>query len=91
MTHTWTVRDSNGRLLSEFECDSQLEVGRKVVPNYYDAFRLHASPSYREQFVRAVNKILQRKGWQIVQTKARGSTRSPIANDRFGMKAVGSL
>jgi hypothetical protein len=89
MTRTWTVRDGNGRLLSEFACDSQLELGRKIVPGYYDPFRLRVSPSYREQFDRAVNKILQRKGWQIV--RIRGSQKHSLVTNRFGTKAVETL
>jgi len=61
-----------GRLLSQFEGSSRLEVARKLVPAYYDAFRLLVSPSYREQFDRTLNLILQRQGWRIVQTRTRG-------------------
>jgi hypothetical protein len=81
MTRTWTIRDNHGRLLTQFECDSPLEVGRKVVPAQFDAFRLQVSASYREQFDLAVSKVLERKGWQIVRTKARRSTRSAIGFD----------
>jgi hypothetical protein len=66
----WTVRDSNGQLLADFAAGSRLDVGRKVVPGHYDAFRLHVSPSYRELFDRALSQILERKGWQIVRTGA---------------------
>ena len=45
MTATaWTVRDSNGQLLADFAGGSRLDVGRKLVPGHYDAFRLHVSP-----------------------------------------------
>jgi hypothetical protein len=72
MTATaWTVRDSNGQLLADFAGGSRLDVGRKVVPAYYDAFRLHVSPSYRELFDRALSQILERKGWEIVRVRAR--------------------
>jgi hypothetical protein len=37
----WTVRDSNGQLLADFAAGSRLDVGRKLVPGHYDAFRLH--------------------------------------------------
>jgi hypothetical protein len=68
MTATaWTVRDSNGQLLADFAGGSRLDVGRKVVPAHYDAFRLHVSPSYRELFDRALGQILERKGWEIVR------------------------
>lgn len=69
MTRTWTVRDDTGHLLSQFEATSRLEVARKLVPAHYDAFRLLVSPSYREQFDRTLNLILQRQGWRIVQTR----------------------
>ena len=72
MTATaWTVRDSNGQLLADFAGGSRLDVGRKVVPAHYDAFRLHVSPSYRELFDRALGQILERKGWQIVRWNRR--------------------
>ena len=64
MTGAWTVRDSNGRLLAEFTGVSALEVGRRIVPTRYDAFRLHVSSSYRAMFDRAVTLVLERQGWQ---------------------------
>lgn len=70
MSAAWTVRDSTGQLLPDFVCSSPIEVGRKVVPTHYDAFRLEVSPSYRELFDRAVAQVLQRQGWQIVRMKA---------------------
>ena len=63
----WTVRDSNGQLLADFAAASRLDVGRKLVPGHYDAFRLHVSSSYRELFDRALGQILERKGWEIVR------------------------
>ena len=48
MSAIWAVRDSNGDLLESLTGNSPLEVGRKVVPSRYDAFRLHVSSSYRE-------------------------------------------
>ena len=63
----WTVRDSNGQLLPNFEAPSRLDVGRKVVPTHYDDFRLRVSHSSREIFDRALAQILDRKGWQIVR------------------------
>lgn len=68
MGAAWTVRDSNGQLLPTFEASTPLDVGRKVVPTHYDAFRLRVSHSYRELFDRAVAQILDRKGWEIVRT-----------------------
>jgi hypothetical protein len=76
MTVTWTVRDSNGRLLPDFACHSRLELGRKLLPCHFDAFRLEVSHSYREVFERAVNQILQREGWQIVRVRGRLRPRS---------------
>jgi hypothetical protein len=70
MTTAWTVRNSNGQLLDEFAGTSQLEVGRRIVPARYDAFRLHVSSSYRAMFERAVAQVLEREGWQIVRVKS---------------------
>jgi hypothetical protein len=90
MTRTWTVRDDTGRLLPQFEAGSRLEVARKLVPVHFDAFRLQVSPSYREQFDRTVNQVLQRQGWRIVRSKTRGIA-ATIAVDRFAAgHAVGS-
>jgi hypothetical protein len=65
----WTVRDSNGDLLERFAASSRLEVGSKVVPGRYDAFRLHVSSSYRELFDRALVQMLDRRGWEIVRVR----------------------
>ena len=70
MAAAWTVRDGNGRLLTDFIGPSPLEVGRRIVPTPFDAFRLHVSSSYREMFNRAVAQVLERQGWQIVRIKA---------------------
>ena len=70
MSVAWTVRDGSGQLLSHLVCSSPLEVGRKVVPTHYDAFRLHVSASYRQLFDRAVTQVLDRQGWEIVRVKA---------------------
>jgi hypothetical protein len=67
----WTVKDSNGQLLTQFVAGSRLEVGRRIVPTHFDAFRLHVSASYRELFDRALSQVLEREGWQIVRTRAR--------------------
>jgi hypothetical protein len=37
------------------------------MPARYDAFRLHVSASYRELFDSALQQVLQRNGWEIVQ------------------------
>ena len=67
MTTTWTVRDRAGRRLPGYDGHSKVEVGRKLVPAYFDAFRLEVSRSYRELFERAVAQILQREAWEIVR------------------------
>jgi hypothetical protein len=71
MNAAWIVKDHNGQLLADFAGPSRLDVGRKLVPTPYDAFRLHVSSSYRELFDRALSQILQRKGWEIVRVPAR--------------------
>jgi hypothetical protein len=67
MNTVWAVRDSTGQVLPELAGGSRLDVGRKVVPTRYDAFRLEVSSSYRELFERSLSQILQRNGWQIVR------------------------
>lgn len=69
MTATWTIEDSNGHQLPDFACKSRIEVGLKVLPTRYDAFRLQVSSSYRELFDRALLKVLEREGWHIVRVK----------------------
>lgn len=69
MDAIWTVRDRNGDLLENFAGGSRLEVGCKVVPRSYDAFRLRVSSSYRELFDRAVTQVLQRERWEIVRVR----------------------
>lgn len=76
MTAAWTIRDGNGQLHAEFAAVSPLEVGRRIVPAHFDAFRLHVSPSYREVFDRAVAKVLAQQGWQIVKMRARTHKRT---------------
>jgi len=69
----WGIEDSNGQVLHDFACSSRLDVGRKVVPAHYDAFRLQVSSSYRELFERAVTQVLEREGWQIVRIGRRNT------------------
>jgi hypothetical protein len=71
MPATWTVKDSSGQLRPDFIGASRLEVGRRIVPAHFDAFRLQVSTSYRELFDRAVSQVLAREGWQIVRSTAR--------------------
>jgi hypothetical protein len=80
MAAAWTVRDGNGELLADFLGASPLEVGRRIVPTRYDAFRLHVSPSYREMFDRAVTQVLERQGWKIVRVKSSARPRRAHAH-----------
>ena len=80
MTAAWTVKDGNGELLGRFAAASPLEVGRRIVPQRFDAFRLHVSASYREVFDRAVAKVLAQEGWQIVKMPARAHRRTSGQN-----------
>ena len=82
MTCTWTVRDNDGRLLPQFDSNTQLEVERKLVPSHFDPFRLQVSSSYRELFDRTVKSILQRKGWQIVRRKPGSRVDDRITNNK---------
>lgn len=66
MAAAWTIRDSTGQMLPHFVAGSRLDVGRKVLPTHYDAFRLQVSSSYRELFDRQLKTVLQRERWQIV-------------------------
>jgi len=67
MSASWTIEDSAGQLLPHFACNSRIEVGLKVVPTRFDAFRLQVSSSYREVFDRTLRKVLDQQGWSIVQ------------------------
>jgi hypothetical protein len=72
MTAAWTIKDSNGQLLSDFLAASPVEVGRRILPTPYDAFRLQVSSSYRQLFDRALRQVLDRQGWEIVRIKSAG-------------------
>jgi hypothetical protein len=67
--HIWTVKDSTGHLVPNFTGTSRLDVERRLVPTYYDAFRLHVSPSYREIFDRELAKVLSDKHWRIIRIR----------------------
>jgi len=71
MATAWTVRDDSGRLLADFVGASPMEVGRRIVPAHFDAFRLEVSSSYRALFDRAVSQVLDRQGWRIVRVRGR--------------------
>lgn len=86
---TWGIKDSNGRVLRDFHGSSRIAVGCKVVPACYDAFRLHVSASYRELFDRALQHVLDRNGWQIVEIKRRkAAKRAPHAAVVRGKEAA---
>lgn len=77
---TWAIKDNNGHVLPHFLGSSRIELGCKVVAGRYDLFRLHVSASYRELFERALQQVLQRNGWRIVEIKPRKpSIRAPNA------------
>ena len=62
MKADWTVKDNTGQLLADFAANSRLDVGRKLVPQRVDPFRLQVSASSgRRSSVR---------GWQIVRVRA---------------------
>ena len=71
MPGAWTVRDGNGALLPHFMAGSRQDVGRKVVRNRYDPFRLQVSSSYRELFDRDVKNVLELQNWEIVPLQRR--------------------
>ena len=83
MSHIWTVKDSAGEVVPAFIGASRLDVERKVVPTYYDAFRLHVSQSYREVFDRELAKLLSHKRWRIIhiRTSAR-RTKAPRLSEQ---------
>ena len=69
MAAIWAVRNGNGEVLENFAAASRLEVGRKVMPTRFDAFRFQVSPSYREHFERTLARILDREHWEIVRVR----------------------
>jgi hypothetical protein len=71
MSAAWIIRDGKGEYLPQFAAASALEVGRRILPTRFDAFRLHVASSYREVFDRAVAKVLAEHDWQIVRMPAR--------------------
>jgi hypothetical protein len=71
VSHIWTIKDSAGRVVPNLTGASRLDVERKVVPTYYDPFRLHVSQSYRQIFDREVAKVLSRKSWRIARVRSR--------------------
>ena len=77
MPAAWTVRDREGKPLPHLLARSRLEVGRKIVPTRYDAFRLQVSASYREAFERELKNFLERANWRIVPLKRQRIKRRP--------------
>jgi hypothetical protein len=71
VVQAWSVIDRKGALLTRFIAGSPREVGRKIVRNRYDPFRLEVSPSYRELFDRDVGSVLGREDWRIVPISPR--------------------
>jgi hypothetical protein len=81
VSQTWTIKDSEGRVLPHLMGASRLEVERKVVPTHYDAFRLHVSSSYREVFARDLAKVLAHKDWLVIRIPTKASKRAPITTN----------
>jgi len=82
----WTVEDSNGRVFPDLIGGSRLEVGRKIMPTRYDAFRLQVSSSYREVFDRDFENVLARREWRIVPVKQRARGRRRHNRDQLEFK-----
>ena len=82
MTRVWTVKNGSGEVLSHFTSASPLEVGRKLVPAHYDAFRLQVSSSYRELFERAVKQILKDQDWRIVRVPGKRQNSQHVTQRR---------
>jgi len=70
MSAAWIVKDANGEPLAQFSGSSRRDVGRKLVGQRWDAFRLEVSASYRELFDQALARLLEHKGWEIVRVRS---------------------
>ena len=83
MSAAWTIRDGKGEYLPQFAAASALEVGRRILPTRFDAFRLHVAASYREVFDRAVAKVLAEHDGDAGarDLPRRLAPREPAAND----------
>ena len=86
MPSAWTVEDSKGHVFPDFVGGSRLEVGRKIMPTRYDAFRLQVSSSYREVFHRDLENVLARREWRIVPVKRRARDRRRHSRDQLEFK-----
>ena len=69
MSYVWTVRDCAGHEVPTLTGTSRLDVGRRLLPSHYDAFRLHVSHSYREVMDRELAKVLSDKSWRIIRKR----------------------
>jgi hypothetical protein len=83
VTAAWAIEDSKGQLLPDFIAGSRREVGRKIVPARYDAFRLQVSSSYREAFDRDLEKVLEQRAWRIVPVRQRAGDRRRPSGDQL--------
>jgi len=77
MPHIWTVKNSTGHVVPNLTGTSRLDLERRLVPTYYDAFRLHVSPSYREIFDRELAKVLSDKRWRIMRIRSSARRTKP--------------
>jgi len=84
MPAAWTVKDNTGQLRRDFVGASRLEVGRRIVPARFDAFRLQVSSSYRQLFDRALSEVLAKEGWQIVRTAPSRARSQPARRNPSG-------
>jgi hypothetical protein len=85
---TRAIKDNNGQVLPHYLGSSRIELGCRVMPARCDAFRLHVSASYRELFERALQQVLQRNGWRIVQIKLRRPFKRAPSAAPFRAKTV---
>jgi len=83
----WTIKNSKGHVFSDLVGGSRLEVGRKIMPTRYDAFRLQVSSySYREVFHRDLENVLAQREWWIVPVKRRARDRRRHNRDQLEFK-----
>jgi len=88
---TWTVRDNSGQLLPRFVGGSRFEVGRKLLGNRYDAFRLQVSSSYREIFDRELRNVLEREDWQIVRSDKPTACRAKLRSTNAALNGYSAF
>ena len=90
MSYVWTIKDSAGRVVPNVMGASRLDVARKVVPTYHDAFRLHVSRSYRQIFDRELAKMLSQKCWRIARIRIRHSNFAIASCQRSAIGGMGT-